>query len=237
MMVCCTWFAGFQPFYWNNKLLCEGLWCLLHMVCRLRAILLHQQIVKWGNMMVCCTWFAGFQPSTTQQCENWGIWWFAAMVCWLSAILLEQQIAMWGTMMVCCTWFAGFEPFYYISKLLSGGIWWFAAHGLQAFSHLLYTAKWELGNMMVCCTWFVRFQPFYYIRKFRYEEIWWFAAHMLDWLPSFVPFQQTDISGIPYDGWFAVLVWLGCCKPLYTISANWDRGEHYGLQHIYCQPF
>ncbi len=26
---------------------------------------------------------------------------------------------------------------------------------------------------------------------------------MLDWLPSLVLFQQTDISGIPYYGWFA----------------------------------
>ncbi len=117
MMVCCTWFAGFQPFYYISKLICGGiLWFAGHMVCWLPTILLHQQIEMWGNMMVCCTWFVGFQPLFYIRKLRCGrIWWFAAhrllafshsttsancdereydgllhMVCWQSSLVLFQ---------------------------------------------------------------------------------------------------------------------------------------------------
>ncbi len=153
MMVCCTRFAGFQPFYYIRKLRCEGIgWFAAHGL----MVSNHSHTGAtwdWGNMMVCCKCFAGLQAY--EQIEKGGITWFAAHGLKAFSHLLHQQIEMWGNMLVCCTWFAGFLPFYYIRKLRCERIWWFAAHGLFAFNHSTTSANSDMQKYdgllhMVC---------------------------------------------------------------------------------------
>ncbi len=141
MMVCCTWFAGFLPFYYISKFRCGVIW-----------------------------WFStnSLLASIQKQIYIWRIWWFAAHGLLASNQSHTGATWDWGNMMVCCKCFAGLQPY---EQTETGGIWWFAAHSLKAFSHLhlLHQQTENWGNMMVCCTGFAGFQSFYYIRKLRCE--------------------------------------------------------------------
>ncbi len=175
MMVCCAWFAGFQPFYYIRKLRCGRIWWysttsvnwdvreydgLLNMVCWFPTILLHQKIEMRKNMMVCCTWFAGFQTFyyiSKLRCE--GIWWFSAhglMVSSHSTTSANWDVRTYdGLLQMVCLLPTILQ--YYSNKFRSGGKWWFAGFKPSSVPHQQIKMR---GNMMVCCTWFADFPPF-----------------------------------------------------------------------------
>ncbi len=264
MMVCCTSFAGFQPFYYIRKLRCVRIWWFAAHGLKAFSHLLHQQIENWGNMMVYCQWFDGFQPFyyiSKLRCEG---------ICWFSA-------------MVCCKWFEGFKPLYYISILRTGGIWWFAANGWMASNHSTTSANCDVREYdgllhMVC--WFSTILLHPQIEMWENMMVCW--AHGL---PAFSHLLHSKVRTGEYDGLLHMVcslstillhqqiqIWgnmMVCCTHAWlaaipcTVSANWylrntvwrkvccacltwllqtiiyyfsklRLGEHYGLQHIYC---